>query len=383
MLTQINQVKVTGASASALHPSHGASVDFSGLHQQHRAKVKKDQDPDKKSPSPAKKTERTEAQPQQLAIQLSSPAQPQQSQDSKQATTPAATEKGKRMQLNSACQPKPQPLPVVVKEHSFGLSNLPQQQPVKDTPGQLKNSRPKTWSQALQQQASHLPGKAGKLSQRNGILTNEPHQGASVTQKGPPQSLLPEHLHFGQISRDENPGAQPQPLQSVLALNHSQQTQGARALLQPQQTPVATSLHHSLNLEHSGWEQMLQQQLNWQLKNNQHKATLRLDPPQLGELQIQIQLTNQHTQVQLVTSSHQAQNSLQQQLHQLHYELAQQTHGSVRVDVSTQQQSGQQQPGQQLPPAQPQREWHTPTRAAPHETQIAARLHEQLLDTLG
>lgn len=113
-------------------------------------------------------------------------------------------------------------------------------------------------------------------------------------------------------------------------------------------TPDAMSAHTStlkLDTETSRWTQQLQSalgdRLQLQVKNQIQHATIRLDPPEMGKIDISLQLDNGRVQVQINASHAEVYRALQQTSNDLRQSLTEQNFVQVNVQVSSQ--SGQQQ----------------------------------------
>lgn len=107
-----------------------------------------------------------------------------------------------------------------------------------------------------------------------------------------------------------------------------------------------------LDADETKWAQQLHSALNdrlqIQVKNQVQHATIRLDPPEMGKVDISLHIENGRMQVQISASNSETVRALQQISNELRQSLTEQNFVQVNVQVSTQ--SGQQQRrGQQLP----------------------------------
>ncbi|WP_230979096.1 flagellar hook-length control protein FliK [Intestinirhabdus alba] len=118
----------------------------------------------------------------------------------------------------------------------------------------------------------------------------------------------------------------------------------------PASAPASTL---RLDSENSRWTQQLQsalgERLQLQVKNQIQHATIRLDPPEMGKIDIALQLDNGRVQVQISASHAEVYRALQQTSGDLRQSLTEQNFVQVNVQVSSQ--SGQQQ-GKEQPFAQ-------------------------------
>lgn len=100
-----------------------------------------------------------------------------------------------------------------------------------------------------------------------------------------------------------------------------------------------------VDTEDSRWSQQLQSalgdRLQIQVKNQIQHATIRLDPPDMGKIDISLQVDNGRVQVQISASHAEVYRALQQTSNDLRQSLTEQNFVQVNVQVSSQ--SGQQQ----------------------------------------
>lgn len=111
-----------------------------------------------------------------------------------------------------------------------------------------------------------------------------------------------------------------------------------------------------LDPEPSRWAQQLQsalgERLQVQVKEQIQHATIRLDPPEMGKIDIAVQIENGRVQVSINASQGEVYRALQQVSNDLRQSLTEQNFVQVNVQVSSQggQRDGQQQPAAQRPP---------------------------------
>lgn len=113
----------------------------------------------------------------------------------------------------------------------------------------------------------------------------------------------------------------------------------------PQSHP-AQSGNLKLDTEDSRWSQQLQrvlgERLQVQVKNQIQHATIRLDPPEMGKIDISLQIDSGRMQVQINASHAEVYRALQQTSNDLRQSLTEQNFVQVNVQVSSQS-GGQQQ----------------------------------------
>lgn len=105
-----------------------------------------------------------------------------------------------------------------------------------------------------------------------------------------------------------------------------------------------------LGLQSSQWGQklvhLLSDKINLQLGQHIQRAQIRLDPPQLGLIELSVSIDGDRTTVQLYASNNQMREAMQQNLDQLRQQLAQRMGSEQLLDIDVREQP-QQQPGQQ------------------------------------
>lgn len=127
------------------------------------------------------------------------------------------------------------------------------------------------------------------------------------------------------------------------SLRQAQGNNGLSAMRQPEpQAPTPLPLRHP---EQSA--QALQEQVQFLLNRKLDTVEIRLDPPELGNLQIKLHLNQDQAQVGIVVQNSHARELLEQTLPRLREMLAQQgiQLGQTQVQQQSQQQQGQQQQG--------------------------------------
>jgi flagellar hook-length control protein FliK len=95
---------------------------------------------------------------------------------------------------------------------------------------------------------------------------------------------------------------------------------------------ASASIAHPVT--HAGWDQAISQRVLWMAQDKLQSATLTLNPPQLGPLQVTLQIENQQATVQFVAASPQTQQALQDALPVLRDMLGQSGIALGQADVS-------------------------------------------------
>ncbi len=96
-----------------------------------------------------------------------------------------------------------------------------------------------------------------------------------------------------------------------------------------------------------GWGHKFIETVRWMVNANHQRAEIKLDPPDLGPLKLDISLKQDHAQVMMVTHSSQVREVLDQHLPRLREMLASQGFESVDAQAQDQQKQSQRQPQEQ------------------------------------
>lgn len=112
-----------------------------------------------------------------------------------------------------------------------------------------------------------------------------------------------------------------------------QSVQATRQL--PGQTP--------LNMQQPGWNRELVDRVMWLSSQNLKSAEIKLNPAELGRLDIRVQVGQEHTQITFASAHAGVRDSLDGQMHRLREMLEQQGMQNVDVEVADQSQQERQQ----------------------------------------
>ena len=109
----------------------------------------------------------------------------------------------------------------------------------------------------------------------------------------------------------------------------------------------AASVSHLIapSFSHTGWDEAISQRVLWMARGGIQSASLLLNPPQLGPVQVTLQIENQQASVQFFAASPQVQQSLQDALPVLRDMLGQAGIVLGQADVGSQPQQQQRNPG--------------------------------------
>ena len=108
----------------------------------------------------------------------------------------------------------------------------------------------------------------------------------------------------------------------------------------------AASVSHLIapSFAQTGWDEAISQRVLWMARGGIQRASLELNPPQLGPVQVTLQIENQQASVQFVAASPQVQQSLQDALPVLRDMLGQAGIVLGQADVGSQPQQQQRNP---------------------------------------
>lgn len=112
------------------------------------------------------------------------------------------------------------------------------------------------------------------------------------------------------------------------ALMRSEAVQSAQAARQLQGQP--------LNMQQPGWSKELTDKVMWMSSQNLKSAEIKLNPAELGRLDIRVQVGQEHTQITFVSTHAGVRDSLDGQMHRLREMLEQQGMHDVDVEVADQ-----------------------------------------------
>lgn len=150
------------------------------------------------------------------------------------------------------------------------------------------------------------------------------------------------------------PGAQPVPPTLMAAMTPvapvtPQAPEGAPAAVSTPADPSAPASTLKMDAEPSRWSEQLHRalgdRLQVQVKEQIQHATIRLDPPEMGKIDIAMQVDNGRVQVQINASHAEVYRALQQTSNDLRQSLTEQNFVQVNVQISSQ--SGGQQRGRE------------------------------------
>lgn len=92
-----------------------------------------------------------------------------------------------------------------------------------------------------------------------------------------------------------------------------------------------------VTVQNPAWSEQIGQQAKWMMRENRKEMEIRLDPPELGSLKVQIKVENGQTLVQIVTATPEARELLDSAQMRLREMLQSQGDASNQVDVQVRQ----------------------------------------------
>lgn len=208
---------------------------------------------------------------------------------------------------------------------------------------------------------SSASGKTGEVLVEKG--TTDKSAGAALleTAKAAPDTLL----NTKAVTPTETIRADMQPRpESLLAAQQTRAVPGAAVAMQQ-----------------PGWTQDVTDKVMWMSSQNLKSAEIKLDPAELGRLDIKIDMSQEHTQVTFTSANAGVRDSLEAQMHRLRELLAQQ--GMADVDVNVSDQSQQQADAQARELAQGRNGANTGTDGGEERQQQVTPLREQHDGRLG
>ncbi|MCG7570981.1 flagellar hook-length control protein FliK [Pseudoalteromonas sp. CNC9-20] len=127
----------------------------------------------------------------------------------------------------------------------------------------------------------------------------------------------------------------------------TQSTQHSQAQGQTQRMALDPALLQAINITKNDAAQQIQQRVNMMLNLNNQEAEIRLDPPELGSMQVRVRSEGEQAHVNFVVQNQQAKEALEQAMPRLRDLLAQQGLSLGDTNVEQQNQQSAQHDGEQ------------------------------------
>ncbi|NLU12391.1 MAG: hypothetical protein GXX06_04235 [Gammaproteobacteria bacterium] len=115
----------------------------------------------------------------------------------------------------------------------------------------------------------------------------------------------------------------------------------ARAEPSPASQTVRQLPGAAVAMQQPGWSQQVADKVMWMSSQNLQSAEIKLDPAELGRLDVKITISQEHTQITFNSAHAGVRDSLESQMHRLREMFAQQGMQDVDVNVADQSQAQQ------------------------------------------
>ncbi|MBJ7267928.1 flagellar hook-length control protein FliK [Idiomarina abyssalis] len=149
-------------------------------------------------------------------------------------------------------------------------------------------------------------------------------------------------------------------------------TQGTVAANESGQTNTLQSLQRPLDLQQTEASQKLQERINIMMSRNIQRADIRLDPPELGSVQIRVNMSGEQASVQFQVQSAQAKDAIETAMPRLREMLEQQGIDLADTQVGEQSKEGERTAGGQGGSAEESEDWAVEGEIALDEGRVLA-----------
>ncbi|MGM7317825.1 flagellar hook-length control protein FliK [Idiomarina sp. ST10R2A5] len=149
-------------------------------------------------------------------------------------------------------------------------------------------------------------------------------------------------------------------------------TQGTVAANESGQTNTLQALQRPLDLQQTEASQKLQERINIMMSRNIQRADIRLDPPELGSVQIRVNMSGEQASVQFQVQSAQAKDAIETAMPRLREMLEQQGIDLADTQVGEQSKEGERTAGGQGGSAEESEDWAVEGEIALDEGRVLA-----------
>jgi len=146
--------------------------------------------------------------------------------------------------------------------------------------------------------------------------------------------------------------------------------------------PQLESMSLTRNADANEWSNGLSERINWMVNQKQNTATIRLDPPALGKLDVQIKMADDATTIVIQTQTAQTRDLIDSASIRLRDFLQESGYQNVNVDVS-QRQDQQQARSQTTANTNPEQDDNSGQEQAADHQQASYFIGEGLVDTFA
>ncbi|MGM0906837.1 MAG: flagellar hook-length control protein FliK [Pseudomonadota bacterium] len=149
-------------------------------------------------------------------------------------------------------------------------------------------------------------------------------------------------------------------------------TQGTVAANESSQSNTLQALQRPLDLQQTEASQKLQERINIMMSRNIQRADIRLDPPELGSVQIRVNMSGEQASVQFQVQSAQARDAIETAMPRLREMLEQQGIDLADTQVGEQSKEGERTAGGQGGSAEESEDWAVEGEIALDEGRVLA-----------
>ncbi|KPD20890.1 flagellar hook-length control protein FliK [Idiomarina abyssalis] len=149
-------------------------------------------------------------------------------------------------------------------------------------------------------------------------------------------------------------------------------TQGTVAANESSQSNTLQALQRPLDLQQTEASQKLQERINIMMSRNIQRADIRLDPPELGSVQIRVNMSGEQASVQFQVQSAQAKDAIETAMPRLREMLEQQGIDLADTQVGEQSKEGERTAGGQGGSAEESEDWAVEGEIALDEGRVLA-----------
>ncbi|MGM0430929.1 MAG: flagellar hook-length control protein FliK [Pseudomonadota bacterium] len=149
-------------------------------------------------------------------------------------------------------------------------------------------------------------------------------------------------------------------------------TQGTVAANESSQSNTLQALQRPLDLQQTEASQKLQERINIMMSRNIQRADIRLDPPELGSVQIRVNMSGEQASVQFQVQSAQARDAIETTMPRLREMLEQQGIDLADTQVGEQSKEGERTAGGQGGSAEESEDWAVEGEIALDEGRVLA-----------
>lgn len=183
---------------------------------------------------------------------------------------------------------------------------------------------------------------------------------------------LPDSAQQNQVFRNNTDGLADANAARAIQGQMVSTTQGTVAANESGQTNTLQALQRPLDLQQTEASQKLQERINIMMSRNIQRADIRLDPPELGSVQIRVNMSGEQASVQFQVQSAQAKDAIETAMPRLREMLEQQGIDLADTQVGEQSKEGERTAGGQGGSAEESEDWAVEGEIALDEGRVLA-----------